>query len=161
MSYMQKIFVSSVLVSTAFSRRRSTTRCDAEDMGHLGGGGAGVVRSLDSCIPEIVSESHLDQIEACVEISFIPLSLSDACKRCSTTYLENHELELKSCLIKCSGPARSSNTCLKCKDIIQVSWDDTCSPRAATDEFQAERSTKSSSDSITYILVILFFVIVY
>jgi len=158
---MQKILVSSVLVLSVYSRRRSSTRCYEDDLGHVGGGGAGVVRSLESCLPEIVSESNLDQIEACIEISFVPVSLSDNCRRCSTTYLENHELELKSCLMKCSGPARTSNMCQKCKDIIDVSWDDACSPRAPSEQAQSERSASSSLGLITYILVIWIYVIVH
>lgn len=159
--YMQKILFSSFLVSSV-SRRRSSTRCDAEDFQLLGGGGSGVVNNLESCIPEVVSESNLDQIEACVEMSFIPVSLSQDCNRCSITYLENHELELKSCLMKCSGPARSSNTCQKCKDVIQMSWDDTCSPRSASEEFQAEKSIHTSSlySLSTYITVIVIYVLV-
>ena len=154
---MQKFLFSSFIVTGGFSRRRSTTRCSTEDLQLLGGGGAGIVRSLESCIPQIVSESNLNQIEACVEMSFIPVSLSQDCNRCSTTYLESHELELKSCLMKCSGPARGSNTCRKCRDIIEVSWDDACVPTESSDEFLATRSVQPLSvySLITYMAVII------
>ena len=158
--HMQKKFVSSVFIATAYSRRKSTTRCGPDDIKFLGGGGVGVVNSLTSCIPEVVSESNLDQIESCVEMSFIPVSLSNDCNRCSIAYLENHELELKSCLMKCSGSARGSNMCQKCKDTIEVSWDESCLPKSEADQILSQRSTHLTNCQMNYTYLVVGFLLV-
>lgn len=155
---MQKIFVSSVFLAGVFSRRKSTTRCGTDDIHFLGGGGMGVVTSLTSCIPDVVSESNLEQIESCVEMSFIPVSLSKDCNRCSIAYLENHELELKSCLMKCSGSAQGSNMCQKCKDTIETSWDEACLPRSEADQVQSHDSTNHKM-KYTYLVLTIVLVV--
>jgi hypothetical protein len=152
---MQKIFLSSVFLSGVHSRRKSTTRCGTDDIHYLGGGGMGVVNSLTSCIPDAVSEANLEQIESCVEMSFIPVSLSEDCNRCSIAYLESHELELKSCLMKCSGPARSSNMCQKCKDTIGTSWDEACLPTTEADQILSHHSTNHKMKYTYLVLTIL------
>ena len=160
---MQKFFFSSFWLTVVVSRRQSSSKCDNDDIARLGGGGAGVVSSLSSCIPEVVSEMNFEQIEACVEMSFIPEFLSRDCNRCSVEYLHDNELELKSCLMKCSGIARGTHKCQKCTEGIAKTWDEACLPRSQSEESFLSRSTNvlRSPVRLTYIVIPIIFVVLF
>jgi len=126
---MHKIFLSSLIWLAEGKHKSGTRRCTETDIDRLGGGISAIMASLETCVPDIVTESTMALIEGCVEVAFVPENLSQNCNSCSVRFLENHELELKSCLLKCSGIARQSNFCLKCKETVETLWDETCLPR--------------------------------
>jgi hypothetical protein len=139
---MHKIFLSSYFLFASARRNTSSRRCTESDIDQLGGGSAAIISSLETCVPDIITESTMNLIEGCVEVAFVPENLSQNCKACSLKFLENQELELKSCLMKCSGPSRQSHLCLKCKETVENLWDHACLPREQT---QLDESTHSGT----------------
>jgi hypothetical protein len=154
---MHKIFLFSLVVLSTARRNSGNRRCSQADIEQLGGGSSAIMASLDTCLPEMITESSMDLIEGCVEVAFISENISQNCKTCSLSFLENQELELKSCLMKCSGISRESNLCLKCKDTVMNLWDNACQPR---EKIALDQSPKGS-ETTRFTLLALTWIFVY
>ena len=113
------------LLMTVAAAKRSSARCKEADITQLGGTGAVIMNNLSRCLPDVISEANMAVVEGCLLLTFSPENLSDGCKRCANEFFRTAELELKQCLIRCTGLG-GSNTCSKCKDSIADSWDTTC-----------------------------------
>jgi hypothetical protein len=126
--------------------------CNEMDMSLLGGSGQAIVHTLGACMPETISESSMAQVEECIQSSFMVDEVSGSCKECFRRFSLKNELELKSCAFKCNGPSRTSHVCLKCKETIGSSWDNSCfrlSPESST---SGRRQAKRKS-SITRLVL--------
>lgn len=146
------IFV--MIVGIVVARRRKVPEgCNTDDITQFGGSAAQMMSSFERCLPEVVNESNMDVVEGCAITTFSPDNISDRCKKCGMTFLDNNELNLKLCFVKCSGEAKSTNPCRKCKDEIQLEWDTSCFSNASGQPQDAYDDKGVSSPIIIYVVV--------
>ena len=127
MARILKLVAWKILEASA-RRRAAANRCSDDDVAQLGGSGTAIVATLESCLPDTITESNMDIVEACTILVFTPENITERCQKCALSFLEESELNLKLCVVKCSGSSKTSNPCLKCKADVSSSWEAGCFP---------------------------------
>lgn len=108
--------------------------CDNQDMSLLGGSGDVIIDRVEKCLPEVIWENNMAQVEECIDTSFNLDVISVGCKECFAKFADKNELEFKMCVFKCNGPARTTSVCQKCKEQVALGWDSMCfNPENAKD----------------------------
>ena len=129
------------------SKGRRSGRCMQSDLDQLGGEASTIIANLERCLPDVIHEANMDVVEGCLLIVFEPDNISDGCKRCSNSFLKQHDLELRQCLFKCNG-AHDSHQCAKCKELVASKWDAMCQPMSADTMMESSRDSSFGASII-------------
>ncbi len=100
--------------------------CNNDDIYMLGGSGDVVIDRVEKCLPDVIWENNMSQVEECIDTAFKLDIISSSCKDCFAKFSDKNELELKTCVFKCNGPAKTSGICHKCKEQVAMQWDRAC-----------------------------------
>ena len=138
-------------------RRKSSGRCSLADVSELGGSSSAMLSTFQECLPQFVSESNLEVMEECSIKAFAPESVSKGCKRCALQFLDDNELNLKLCFVKCQGVSSMANPCLKCKDELIAEWDSACFPSDTYQLDESKSSTVVSELSVVLMCIVVIF----